>query len=87
MIGLNMSSMCHNSPTGHVSDQLWSDLIVIIYHHHHRPHPYVSYRSGMPQYRHHRRYRITEGADEIQMRRVAGYLFGYMNQQKPKGVG
>ena len=37
-------------------------------------------------YRHHRRYRITEGADEIQMRRVAGYLFGFMSQQKPKGV-
>jgi len=36
--------------------------------------------------RHHRRYRITEGADEIQLRRVAGYLFGYMKQQKPKGV-
>ncbi len=27
-------------------------------------------------YRHHRRYRITEGSDEIQMRRVAGILFG-----------
>jgi acyl-CoA dehydrogenase len=37
-------------------------------------------------YRHHRRYRITEGAEEIQMRRVAGYLFGYMKQQEPKGV-
>ncbi|HEX7131455.1 MAG TPA: acyl-CoA dehydrogenase family protein [Iamia sp.] len=38
-------------------------------------------------YRHHRRYRITEGAEEIQMRRVAGYLFGFMGQQAPKGVG
>lgn len=37
-------------------------------------------------YRHHRRYRITEGADEIQLRRAAGYLFGFMQQQKPKGV-
>lgn len=37
-------------------------------------------------YRHHRRYRITEGADEIQMRRVAGYLFGFMGQRAPKGV-
>ena len=27
-------------------------------------------------YRHHRRYRITEGSEEIQMRKVAGYLFG-----------
>lgn len=37
-------------------------------------------------YRHHRRYRITEGAEEIQMRRVAGYLFGFMRQRAPKGV-
>ena len=37
-------------------------------------------------YRHHRRYRITEGAEEIQIRRVAGYLFGFMGQQAPKGV-
>jgi len=37
-------------------------------------------------YRHHRRYRITEGAEEIQIRRVAGYMFGFMNQQQPKGV-
>jgi acyl-CoA dehydrogenase len=37
-------------------------------------------------YRHHRRYRITEGAEEIQMRRVAGYLFGFMAQRAPKGV-
>jgi alkylation response protein AidB-like acyl-CoA dehydrogenase len=29
-------------------------------------------------YRHHRRYRITEGSEEIQMRRVAGALFGYL---------
>jgi len=29
-------------------------------------------------YRHHRRYRITEGAEEIQMRKVAGHLFGFM---------
>src|SRR5215210_5819901 len=37
-------------------------------------------------YRHHRRYRITEGAEEIQMRRVAGYMFGFMGQKSPKGV-
>ena len=37
-------------------------------------------------YRHHRRYRITEGTEEIQMRRVAGYMFGFMKQQKPKGM-
>jgi alkylation response protein AidB-like acyl-CoA dehydrogenase len=29
-------------------------------------------------YRHHRRYRITEGSEEIQLRRVAGHLFGYV---------
>jgi acyl-CoA dehydrogenase len=28
-------------------------------------------------YRHHRRYRITEGAEEIQMRKIAGKLFGF----------
>ncbi|WKG09550.1 acyl-CoA dehydrogenase family protein [Nocardia sp. PE-7] len=37
-------------------------------------------------YRHHRRYRITEGAEEIQMRRVAGYLFGFMDRSAVKGV-
>ncbi len=37
-------------------------------------------------YRHHRRYRITEGTEEIQMRRVAGYMFGFMKQTAPKGV-
>ena len=37
-------------------------------------------------YRHHRRYRITEGAEEIQMRRVSGYMFGFMAQRAPKGV-
>lgn len=37
-------------------------------------------------YRHHRRYRITEGAEEIQMRRVAGYMFGFMKSKLPKGV-
>lgn len=36
--------------------------------------------------RHHRRHRITEGAEVIQMRRVAGYMFGYMSQRAPKGV-
>ncbi|RJF64773.1 acyl-CoA dehydrogenase family protein [Rhodopseudomonas palustris] len=33
-------------------------------------------------YRHHRRYRITEGSEEIQMRKVAGFLFGYMGANK-----
>lgn len=37
-------------------------------------------------YRHHRRYRITEGSEETQMRRVAGYMFGFMSQRAPKGV-
>lgn len=47
---------------------------------------YSRYKPFEHIYRHHRRYRITEGSDEIQMRRVAGYLFGYMKQRKPKGV-
>ena len=33
-------------------------------------------------YRHHRRYRITEGSEEIQMRKVAGFLFGYMGPNR-----
>ncbi|MBL8630393.1 MAG: acyl-CoA dehydrogenase family protein [Rhodospirillaceae bacterium] len=33
-------------------------------------------------YRHHRRYRITEGAEEIQMRRVASWLFGFAGPKK-----
>lgn len=33
-------------------------------------------------YRHHRRYRITEGAEEIQMRKVAGHMFGFMGEKK-----
>ena len=31
-------------------------------------------------YRHHRRYRITEGSEEIQIRKVAGHLFGFMGR-------
>ena len=47
---------------------------------------YSRYKPFEHIYRHHRRYRITEGTEEIQMRRVAGYLFGFMKQQAPKGV-
>jgi len=47
---------------------------------------YSRYKPFEHIYRHHRRYRITEGAEEIQMRRVAGYLFGFMKQRAPKGV-
>ncbi len=32
-------------------------------------------------YRHHRRYRITEGSEEIQMRKVGAFLFGYLGPQ------
>jgi len=32
--------------------------------------------------RHHRRYRITEGAEEIQMRKVAAYLFGFAGPRR-----
>lgn len=37
-------------------------------------------------YRHHRRYRITEGAEEIQMRKVAAYLFGYLGPARTGGA-
>ena len=33
-------------------------------------------------FRHHRRYRITEGAEEIQMRKVGAYLFGYLGPRR-----
>ena len=33
-------------------------------------------------FRHHRRYRITEGSEEIQMRKVAAYLFGYLGPRQ-----
>jgi len=36
-------------------------------------------------YRHHRRYRITEGSEEVQMRKVAGYLFGFAGPNKTRG--
>ena len=34
-------------------------------------------------YRHHRRYRITEGSDELQLRRIAGRLFGFTGARPP----
>jgi acyl-CoA dehydrogenase len=40
----------------------------------------VGYSRHMPFehiYRHHRRYRITEGSEEIQMRKVGQHLFGF----------
>lgn len=45
----------------------------------------VGYGRAMPFehiYRHHRRYRITEGTEEIQIRKVAGKLFGYAGRAK-----
>ena len=36
-------------------------------------------------YRHHRRYRITEGSEEIQMRKIAAFLFGFVGPKKKKG--
>jgi alkylation response protein AidB-like acyl-CoA dehydrogenase len=32
-------------------------------------------------YRHHRRYRITEGSEQIQIRKVASHLFGYVGKK------
>ena len=46
----------------------------------------VGYSRHMPFehiYRHHRRYRITEGSEEIQMRKVASNLFGFGSSKKP----
>jgi alkylation response protein AidB-like acyl-CoA dehydrogenase len=33
-------------------------------------------------YRHHRRYRITEGSEQIQMRNVAGHMFGFLGKNR-----
>lgn len=44
----------------------------------------IGYTRAMPFehiYRHHRRYRITEGSEEMQMRRVAQYLFGFAGKR------
>jgi alkylation response protein AidB-like acyl-CoA dehydrogenase len=38
-------------------------------------------------FRHHRRYRITEGSEEIQMRRVAQYLFGFFKDGRVPAEG
>lgn len=37
-------------------------------------------------YRHHRRYRITEGSEEIQMRKIAAYLFGFGGRKSYTGL-
>jgi alkylation response protein AidB-like acyl-CoA dehydrogenase len=42
---------------------------------------YSRYRQFEHHYRHHRRYRITEGSDEIQLRKIAGHLFGYIGKR------
>ena len=33
-------------------------------------------------FRHHRRYRITEGSEEMQMRKIAAFMFGYRGPRK-----
>jgi alkylation response protein AidB-like acyl-CoA dehydrogenase len=45
----------------------------------------MGYTRAMPFehiYRHHRRYRITEGTEEIQIRNVAGHLFGFVRSRQ-----
>ena len=43
---------------------------------------YSRYKPFEHIYRHHRRYRITEGAEEIQMRKIAAWMFGYAGPDK-----
>ncbi len=43
---------------------------------------YTRYKPFEHIYRHHRRYRITEGAEEIQIRKVAGHLFGFLGTNR-----
>jgi alkylation response protein AidB-like acyl-CoA dehydrogenase len=43
----------------------------------------IGYTRHMPFehiYRHHGRYRITEGSEEIQIRNIAGHLFGFVRR-------
>ncbi|HMN78829.1 MAG TPA: acyl-CoA dehydrogenase family protein [Burkholderiaceae bacterium] len=45
----------------------------------------IGYTRAKPfehMYRHHRRYRITEGSDEIQIRRIAGWLFEFAGPER-----
>jgi alkylation response protein AidB-like acyl-CoA dehydrogenase len=47
----------------------------------------MGYTRAMPFehiYRHHRRYRITEGSEEIQIRNVAGHLFGFVQTRRAR---
>jgi alkylation response protein AidB-like acyl-CoA dehydrogenase len=47
----------------------------------------IGYSRALPFehiYRHHRRYRITEGTEEVQMRRVGQYLFGFSGKRASK---
>ena len=47
----------------------------------------LGYTRAMPFehiYRHHRRYRITEGAEEVQIRNVAGHLFGFVSSRRTR---
>ena len=39
---------------------------------------YSRHKQFEHHYRHHRRYRITEGSDEIQLRKIAGTLLGFL---------
>ena len=43
---------------------------------------YSRHKSFEHIYRHHRRYRITEGSEEVQMRKVGAYLFGYLGPRR-----
>ena len=45
----------------------------------------IGYTRALPFehiYRHHRRYRITEGAEEIHIRKIAGQLFGFTGRNR-----
>jgi alkylation response protein AidB-like acyl-CoA dehydrogenase len=48
----------------------------------------IGYSRALPFehiYRHHRRYRITEGTEEVQIRRVAQYLFNFSGKRASSG--
>ena len=86
-----MDQMPHKDVEKHLSDKVsmcnfWANRLVCeaadramqvhggIGYSRHKPFEHI--------YRHHRRYRITEGAEEIQIRKVAAYLFGYLGPRR-----
>lgn len=88
---LEMDSMAHTEVESRLSDKVsmcnyWANrLCCEAADHAMQVHGGIGYSRHKPFehiYRHHRRYRITEGSEEIQMRKVAAYLFGFIGPRR-----